>query len=195
MRPEPLSIMNNYDIGSRDFFYFSTNNKFMKKTILIFLVLLFNSCETYKTISAAEEKAVIHATLDNWHKAAAEAKYDLYFAQMTSDGVFIGTDPNENWQNNAFKAFAKPYFDKGKAWYFFSVKRNIYFNEEQDIAWFDELLDTQMKICRGSGVLKKVNNQWKIAHYVLSITVPNENTGEVIKLKSEFDDKLLLKIK
>lgn len=167
----------------------------MKKIISIFLVLVFDSCQTYKTVSATEETAAIHNVLDNWHKAAAEAKYDLYFAQMTSDGVFIGTDPNENWQNNAFRAFAKPYFDKGEAWSFTSVKRNIYLNEKQDIAWFDELLDTRMKICRGSGVLKKVNNRWKIAHYVLSITVPNENTNEVVKLKSEFDDKLLLNIK
>jgi hypothetical protein len=29
-------------------------------------------------------------------------------------------------------------------------------------AWFDELLDTQMKICRGSGILVKENKQWKI---------------------------------
>ncbi|HEX8577902.1 MAG TPA: nuclear transport factor 2 family protein [Flavobacterium sp.] len=167
----------------------------MKKIILIFLILIFNSCQSYKTISTAEATAAIHNTLDNWHRAAAEAKYDLYFAQMTSDGVFIGTDPNENWQNDAFRAFAKPYFDKGKAWSFSSVKRNVYFNEKRDIAWFDELLNTQMKICRGSGVMKNVNGQWKIAHYILSITVPNENTDEVVKLKSGFDDKLLLKIK
>jgi hypothetical protein len=36
-------------------------------------------------------------------------------------------------------------------------------------------LSTQMKICRGSGVLVKIGNDWKIKHYVLSMTVPNEN--------------------
>ncbi|HEX8576828.1 MAG TPA: nuclear transport factor 2 family protein [Flavobacterium sp.] len=167
----------------------------MKKIAIILLSLLFNACQTYKRVSVAEATVAVNNTLDNWHKAAAEAKYDLYFDQMTSDGVFIGTDPNENWQNDAFRAFAKPYFDKGKAWSFTSVKRNVYFNEQQNIAWFDELLNTQMKICRGSGVMRNSNGRWKIAHYVLSITIPNENTDEVVKLKSEFDDKLLLKIK
>ena len=50
------------------------------------------------------------------------------------------------------------------------------------MAWFDELLDTHMKICRGSGVLvDQGNGQWKIKHYVLSMTVPNENVDEIVK--------------
>ena len=50
-----------------------------------------------------------------------------------------------------FQTFAKPYFDKGKAWNFKAIERNIYFSEMEKIVWFDELLSTQMKICR-SGV-------------------------------------------
>ena len=62
-------------------------------------------------------------------------------------------------------------------------------------AWFDELLDTQMKICRGSGVLVFVNNQWKIKHYVLSMTFPNDNTDEVIKIKAPIEDALIIDLK
>ena len=40
-----------------------------------------------------------------------------------------------------------------------------------------------MKICRGSGVVVKVNSEWKIKQYVLSMTVPNENTDSVVKIK------------
>jgi hypothetical protein len=43
-------------------------------------------------------------------------------------------------------------------------------------AWFDELLNTQMKICRGSGVLVKIGQEWKIKQYVLSMTIPNDNS-------------------
>jgi ketosteroid isomerase-like protein len=141
------------------------------------------------------EKATINATLDLWHKAAAEARFKPYFDLMTNDAVFIGTDATENWQLDAFKTFAKPFFDKGKAWNFTAVQRNIYLNDSKDFAWFDELLDTDMKLCRGSGVLKKVNGQWRIAHYVLSMTIPNDNIDEVIKLKKEFDDKMVKKLK
>jgi len=61
------------------------------------------------------------------------------------------------------------------------------------LAWFDELLNTEMKICRGSGVLVKTGNEWKIKHYVLSITIPNANIKEVVKIIDPIEDALLQK--
>ncbi|MDX1427235.1 MAG: nuclear transport factor 2 family protein, partial [Salegentibacter mishustinae] len=139
------------------------------KKITVFIFLLFSI-----TISA-QDKSNIDQALTQWHEAASEANFEEYFSLMTEDGVFIGTDPTENWQNKDFRAFSKPYFDRGKAWNFKTLERNIYTEENSDIAWFDELLATQMGICRGSGVLQKTEEGWKIAHYVLSITIPNEN--------------------
>ncbi len=48
-----------------------------------------------------------------------------------------------------------------------------------------------MNICRGSGVLVQENGEWKIKHYVLSMTIPNENVDEVVKIKSILEDKIL----
>lgn len=162
----------------------------MKKLILLLLIATLHS-----QAQNTKEKESITATLNNWHKAAAEAKFDTYFGLMTADAVYIGTDPTENWQLKEFKAFAKPYFDRGKAWNFTPLTRNIYFSADKKTVWFDELLDTQMKICRGSGILLLQNGQWKIAHYVLSISIPNENTDEVVNLKSVFDTALTTKLK
>jgi hypothetical protein len=67
-------------------------------------------------------------------------------------------------------------------------------NESKTLIWFDELLDTQMKLCRGSGVSMKVNNEWKILQYVLSIAVPNSLTKQLTVLKTEFDDSLKIKL-
>lgn len=155
----------------------------MKNKLLLCILIL-----TILPLSAQEKS--IHKTLDAWHKAAATANFDAYFGLMTTDGVFIGTDATENWQQKAFKEFSKPYFDRGKAWNFTAIERNIYVNPSKDFAWFDELLDTQMEICRGSGVLKKVDGKWKIAHYVLSIAIPNENVDAVVALKKEKDGQL-----
>lgn len=155
------------------------------KKITVFIFLLFST-----TISA-QDKSNIDQALTQWHEAASEANFEEYFSLMTEDGVFIGTDPTENWQNKDFRAFSKPYFDRGKAWNFKTLERNIYTEENNDIAWFDELLATQMGICRGSGVLKKTEDGWKIAHYVLSITIPNENVEEATALKKTFDQKLI----
>jgi ketosteroid isomerase-like protein len=159
----------------------------MKKILL--LLLAFNA---FSGTAQQTDKSAIDNVLSQWHKAAAEARFDAYFGLMSKDAVFIGTDPTENWAIDAFMAFSKPFFDKGKAWDFKAAQRNIYVSG--DFAWFDELLDTWMKICRGSGVLRKENGQWKIVHYVLSMTVPNDNANEVIKLKKDFDDALLVKL-
>jgi len=162
---------------------------------LFTFISLLISCCSFAQVANNNLEIAVNQTLDNWHKAAAEANFEVYFSYMTNEGVFIGTDPTENWQNEAFKSFSKPYFDNGKAWSFTMVQRNIYFSTDKKIAWFDELLSTQMKLCRGSGVLIKLKGKWKIAHYVLSITIPNENSAEVIKIKSIFDDDLVRRLK
>lgn len=160
----------------------------------IFFVALCFQFVNSQNINSKDQLA-INQTIEAWHKAAAEANFEKYFSLMTSDGVFIGTDPTENWQNVAFRAFSKPFFDKGKAWNFTSIQRNIYFSADKNTAWFDELLNTQMKICRGSGVLQKQKGKWKIAHYVLSIAIPNNNTEEIVKIKTKFDDDFIKQIK
>lgn len=154
-------------------------------------------CVAFTTLKVEQnkDKEKINMMLDSWHKAAAEAKYDDYFNLMTEDAIFIGTDATENWNKTQFQAFAKPYFDKGKAWNFTALERHIYFDKSGKIAWFDELLNTQMKICRGSGVLVKIGKEWKIKHYVLSMTVPNDNVNEVVKIKAPIEDALLISLR
>ena len=166
----------------------------MKKILAVLVVLTLSGCKSTmenQTIS----KANINATLDNWHKAAAEANYNDYFSLMADDAVFIGTDATENWNKTAFQAYAKPHFDKGKAWRFTALERHIYFDATGKTAWFDELLNTQMKICRGSGVLVKIGKEWKIKQYVLSMTIPNENSNEVIKVKASLEDAMIQTLK
>ncbi|MBT8205830.1 MAG: nuclear transport factor 2 family protein [Eudoraea sp.] len=133
------------------------------------------------------QKMAIHQILDQWHEAAANADIEAYFGLMGEQSAFIGTDAMENWQREAFLAFSKPHFEKGKAWAFKARERNIYLAESGEIAWFDELLDTWMGTCRGSGVLEKVKDSWKIRHYVLSLTIPNEEIQPVIALKKKKD--------
>lgn len=166
------------------------------KILVIIIMVVFVSCASEPPIkSKQQEKSDINLVMDNWHRAAAEANYENYFNLMDSISVFIGTDATENWTKKEFEAFSKPYFNQGKAWSFKAVERNVYLNENQNFAWFDELLDTWMGICRGSGVLKKDNGIWKIKHYVLSVTIPNDDIQPVIDLKSEKDSLLLKRLK
>ncbi|MET1258216.1 nuclear transport factor 2 family protein [Flagellimonas sp. DF-77] len=162
------------------------------KTKIFFLTALLSFTGAF---AQDPEKKAIASVLDAWHQAASNADFEAYFSLMTTDGVFLGTDATENWQLQEFKDFSKPYFDQGRAWSFTAVERNIYVGEGAGFAWFDELLDTQMKLCRGSGVLKKTASGWKIAHYVLSIAVPNDNVGELVEIKKQKDSLLLIALK
>lgn len=160
----------------------------MKKSILLllFITVFANAQNT--------EKEKISQTLDAWHKAAADIKFDTYFNLMADDAIFIGTDATENWTKPDFKVWAKPFFDKGKTWSFTALERHIFFDKTGKTVWFDELLNTQMKICRGSGVLVKIGKEWKIQHYVLSMTIPNDEVDAVIKIKAPIEDALIDKL-
>lgn len=164
---------------------------FWRNGRLFVLLLLVVAC---KPVAQDRDAAVsqIHVTLDGFHEAAARADYAGYFGYFADDSsVFIGTDATEHWTKPAFMAWSKPYFDRGKAWNFKAVQRHIYLDEAGQVAWFDELLDTQMKICRGSGVLVRSGDTWKVRHYVLSTTIPNSLIDSVTVLKTAEEDSLL----
>lgn len=133
--------------------------------------------------------------MNDWHDAAARADYQAYFNKMAENSIFIGTDPTENWEKTEFAEWSKPYFDRGKAWSFTTLERNIFLDESGNLGWFDELLETQMGICRGSGVVTKEKGEWKVKHYVLSIAIPNDNVDEITLLKKDFDTSLIKKLK
>jgi hypothetical protein len=125
----------------------------------------------------------IEPTLDDFHAAAAGADEERYFAHFAPDGVFLGTDATERWDAKAFRAYAHPYFAKGKAWSFKGVRRRI--ASDGDLAWFEEDLETpNLGPARGSGVLRFESGRWLIEQYVLSITVPNDKFKAVKDLLS-----------
>jgi len=125
----------------------------------------------------------VNRTIDAWHQAAADADENRYFGLMTSEAVFLGTDATERWDTASFRAFAHPYFAKGKAWTFLPHDRHVTISSAGDIAWFDERLESaSYGDCRGSGVLAKTAEGWKIAHYNLTIPIPNALAKSVVQM-------------
>lgn len=137
-------------------------------------------------------RKAIGAVIDDWHQAAAAADEERYFGHLSRDAVFMGTDASERWSRAAFRAYAKPHFDKGKAWSFKAIRRSIHI-ETSGLAWFDEDLATpNLGPARGSGVVRSegIPPRWRIVHYNLSITIPNDRFGAVRKLLSKEPPKL-----
>jgi hypothetical protein len=133
---------------------------------------------------AQRARVDIDRVLDDWHDAAAHSDEARYFAHFAQGGVFLGTDATERWGVAEFRAYAHPFFSAGKGWVMRSTKRFLAFADDGRTAWFDEALETKnLGPARGSGVMMLgADGAWRIAQYVLSITVPNERFGEVKKL-------------
>ncbi|WP_020569512.1 nuclear transport factor 2 family protein [Neolewinella persica] len=137
-------------------------------------------------VSDQSPRDAIEALATNWHLAAANADSTVFFDSMADDAIYIGTDKTEHWTKEQFLGFAAPYFARGKAWDFNATERHIFYNPDQQVAYWDEVLDTWMGPCRGTAVVKRDGvNGWKIAHYTLSMTVPNDKVEEVIKATGE----------
>jgi hypothetical protein len=124
----------------------------------------------------------ISTVLNDWHKAAAAADEPRYFAHFAPNGVFMGTDAAERWTITEFRKWARPHFEDKKTWDFKARDRHINFSPDGQTAWFDEMLDTgTLGVCRGSGVVTLIGNEWKIAQYNLSAPIPNSMVSGVVK--------------
>jgi hypothetical protein len=154
------------------------------KATSLLVALSFAACASAAPLASPSERAAaepaIGAALDDFHDAAAKADEPRYFAHFADGGVFLGTDAAERWDVTAFRAYAHPYFAKGKAWTMRATRRAIAVGKDGRTAWFDEDLATEkLGPARGSGVLVLGDDGWKIAQYNLTVTVPNERFAEV----------------
>lgn len=142
-------------------------------TLSVFCILLFAEFSACAQTGETGFSQRVGNFLDEWHDDAAHGNMG-YFDKMAQDGVYIGTDKSERWVRDDFKTWAKPYFDRKKAWEFHAFNRHIAWTEDKTVIWFDEQLHTQMGICQASGVIRNTKDGLKIEHYQLSVAIPND---------------------
>jgi hypothetical protein len=166
----------------QDFFFTNAKCLPILKTVALCLLLL-----TSFNLLAQDTEKDLHQFIDRWHEAAGKADAKVFFGSIADHGMYIGTDAKERWTKEQFETFAKPYFDKGKAWDFKPYERDLHVTSDEKTAWFSELLTTWMGVCRGSGVLRKTRQGWKIEQYTLSVTVPNDIIKDFITLVDAYN--------
>lgn len=165
----------------------------MKMFILslkVFTLALGMLIVSFASIAAdtATDKDIINKVLNSFHQAAADAKAKPYFDLLSEDSIFLGTDAGERWTKEEFKAFVVPYFSKGQGWLYIPTQRNISLMTTGQVAFFDELLSSESYgTCRGSGVLIKTQQGWKISQYNLSIPMPNGIAKALVKQIKDHD--------
>jgi ketosteroid isomerase-like protein len=135
-------------------------------------------------VHAQDAEVEIGRVLDQLNVASTAADTTAYFGLFTPDARFIGTDATERWSLPEFRAYVEPYFSQGRGWTYTPRDRVITIApiDCRCVAWFDEVLDNaSYGVTRGSGVLRKTADGWKIEQYVLSFTIPNERARAVVE--------------
>jgi ketosteroid isomerase-like protein len=158
----------------------------LKKSIVIaicLVVLMIGLTSADSSGSNTNDDKSIDETLTSLHDLASKADGKRYFELFAPDAVFLGTDATERWPIDEFKTYALKRFETGTGWTYTLKPGTRHINVQGDVAWFDELLDNaKYGICRGSGVMRKMNGEWKIAQYNLTFTVPNDAAAQVVEV-------------
>jgi len=158
----------------------------MKYNYCIMLMLLMTFCTQAKP---ASDEQTIRQLLDDFHQAAANVQTQHYFSLMSDDFVFLGTDASERWPKTDFKQYVRPFFNKGRGWLFIPKQRNISFVNNAQVAFFDELLNSaSYGLCRGTGILVKSEQGWKLSQYSLSVPLPNGIAKNVVQQIKQFQE-------
>lgn len=153
----------------------------MKRVALSFVCLSTILAFAPAVADDAGEVAKIEAVLDDFHAAASDADEERYFGHLAESGVFLGTDATERWTKEEFRGYAHPHFAKGVGWTYHSTSRHVTVAADGRTAWFDELLhNAKYGECRGSGILQRYGEGWKIEQYNLTIPMPNELAGDFV---------------
>lgn len=135
--------------------------------------------------AAPNPEAEVAAVLDRLNAASSAADGDAYFALFAPGARFVGTDAAEHWTLEEFRAYAEPVFAGGRGWSYPATERTITIApiDCRCVAWFEEkLLNAGYGETRGSGVLRRTDEGWKIEQYVLSFAVPNDKARAVVDL-------------
>ncbi|NKB33565.1 MAG: protein with SnoaL 3 domain, NTF 2 superfamily [Pseudomonadales bacterium] len=148
--------------------------------VTAFLFLASNSFAQ----SVSSELESINTVLDSYHDAASQGDWDRYFDLMSEDGVFLGTDAAERWPKEVFREYAA-----GRSgWTYHPTDRHVNLTPDGNSAWFDEILDSESYgTSRGTGVLIKTNDGWKISQYHLTFPIPNELSQQMTDAIKAFE--------
>ena len=167
-------------------------SKYLLIPLFIFSSNLFALPPIKDVLTTEDHSVAIDALLDGLHQDAHEGNFQTYFARYTSNAVFLGTDKTERWTIEEFKAYAEPAFADGHGWTYSVVERN--WEGGGNTHWFDEILfNEKLGHCRGTGVVQLINGEWKIAHYALTMLVPNSIAADIGSKTQEADKQEIVK--
>ncbi|WP_321394787.1 nuclear transport factor 2 family protein [Emcibacter sp.] len=161
------------------------------KYLLVLTGLLALLCTPAQAFDRVAEERAVAALIDGFHNAADKGAKERYLDYLTGEAVFMGTDSRERWPYPEFEKYVGDRFRDGKGWSYRSIEKHISFAPDGRTGWFDEITRSEKwGDFRGTGVVLKLGDDWKIAHYSLTFLVPNEvweKVSEVVKSAAQPD--------
>ena len=144
-----------------------------RATLLIVTLTVAACASAGSTRDDGAARADIDAVLDDFHRAAGEGDANRYLGHFAGNGVFFGTDETERWTLQQFEPYVRDRFADG-GWGYTPRGRTVFISDDGGTAWFDEMLDGRSGVtARGTGVLVRRGDGWKVAQYNFSVPFPN----------------------
>lgn len=139
------------------------------------------------------EHRLIDEKMDDFHDAADKGDKVRYLNHFAEDAVFMGTDDWERWPFKKFSEYVSGRFKDGKGWSYKPVQRFTSFSDTKELAWVDEIVESQQwGRFRGTAVLAKTAQGWRLKHYSLTMLVPNEAWPGVSEVtKKAYDERIV----
>ena len=127
--------------------------------------------------SIPEDSAAAAALLD-YFLSGAECDLERHLGYLEEYAITFGTAADERYTKTDHREMLAPYFAAGHGMTSELVVLNITESEDGRFAWFDARLDKK-RLCelRGSGLLHRGEDGWKIVLHNLAFPVPNEMIG------------------
>lgn len=160
----------------------------MKTTLLcsVLLALPLAACTSLQegpAESSVDAEQAVRAVLHDFLLAKSEMDEERFYGHLAADAIVFGTDAPERWTVDELRIVMDPYFAQTSTWATHVVDQNVSVSEDGRFAWFDELLMSERYgEMRASGVLRLVDDEWKIAQYNLVFIVPNEIALDLLKM-------------
>jgi len=127
------------------------------------------------------------AALNALHEAGADANQPAFVALLTNDVVFFGMDGSARLEGESVRDFVSERFYRGDEWAYRSSDRAVRLSTDGAVAWFDEsLMGGELRSARGTGVLIREGESWKIAQYNLTQVTPDDAEREPLERRSFF---------
>lgn len=156
------------------------------KRLAIALSLTLVSCAAVDTPKEAPKAVLpsmsVEDVLMDYHDAAAKADAKRLFGHLAEGAVIYGTDSEEEWPLEKFKALVGPLLAKGQGWVTSPTRQLVTIAPCGRRAWFFEnLTSSKWGEMRGSGFCRVIDGAWKIDRMVLSFPIPNDMVPDLTK--------------